>query len=383
MRTARISLLKRLFFVFASSVLLVAAGQMDRVEAKLKEAVKLNPSSFEANYNLGELYLHAGKLPEGIPYMEKAQSLKPSDYVSGYDLALAYFETREYAKARRQIQAMLDRQDSAELHDLLADVEEAAGDYVKAADEYQRAARMEPSEEHIFDWGSELLNHRAWEAATEVFSTGIGLYPKSAKLNVGLGIALYSRGNYEPAIKALCSATDLDPSESWPYLFLGKMYKISSSSADEVSKRLARFVQLQPNNPQAQYYYALSLWNREQNSEAKLVEVESLLKKAVALDGRFSDAHLQLGILYGDQRRYPEAIHELERAIALQPALTTAHYHLAQAYMRTGEKSRADQEFHTFERLRQQDQVQTEKERNEIRQFIVTMKEQAPSPSAK
>lgn len=383
MRRARISFLMRIFFVFASSVLVLLGGQMGTLEAKLKEAVKLNPTSFEANYELGELYLHADKLPQGIPYMEKAQSLKPSDYVSGYDLALAYFETREYAKARRQVQLMLDRRDSAELHSLSADIEEAAGDYVKAADEYQRAARMEPSEEHIFDWGSELLNHRAWEAATEVFSTGTGLYPKSAKLNVGLGIALYTRGSYEPAIKALCSATDLDPSESWPYLFLGKMYNISSSSADQVSKRLARFVQLQPNNPQAQYYYALSLWNRGQNSEAKLVEVETLLKKAAALDERFSEAHLQLGILYEDQRKYPEAIHELERAIALQPALTTAHYHLAQAYTRTGEKSRAAQEFHTFERLREHDQVQTEKERNEIRQFIVTMKEQAQSSSAK
>ncbi len=383
MVAARLDLSKRLLLVFASSVLLAAAGQMDGLEAKLKEAVKLDPSSFEANYNLGELYLHADKLSQGIPYMEKAQSLKPSDYVSGYDLALAYFETRDYVKARRQVQLMLDRRDSAELHSLSADIEEAAGDYVRAADEYQRAARMEPTEEHIFDWGSELLSHKAWEAATEVFSKGIELHPKSAKLNVGLGIALYSRGNYESAIKALCAATDLDPSESWPYLFLGKMYNISSSSVDEVGKRLARFVQLQPNNPQAQYYYALSLWNRGQNSEAKPAEVEALLKKAVALDGRFSDAHLQLGILYEDQRKYPEAIYELERAIALQPALTTAHYHLAQAYTRTGEKSRAEDEFHTFERLREQDQAQTEKERNEIRQFIVTMKEQPPSSSSK
>ena len=112
------------------AVLLASSSWADetltKLELKFKAALRLNPDSFEANYNLGELYLHAGRLLDGIPYMEKAQALQPAHYTSGYDLALAYFETRNYLMARQHIRAMLSRADSAELHSLLADVEEAA-----------------------------------------------------------------------------------------------------------------------------------------------------------------------------------------------------------------------------------------------------------------
>jgi len=360
-----------------------AGESLAEYETRLKAAIKLNPDSFEANYNLGELYLHAGRLLDGIPYMEKAQTLQPAHYASGYDLALAYFETRNYLTARRHIRAMLSRADSAELHSLLADVEEAAGDYLTAAQEYQRAARMEPSEEHIFAWGSELLTHQTYDPAATVFTRGIGLYPGSAKLQDGLGIALYLRGKYDEAVKALCAATDLEASESWPYLFLGRMSNTAGGAGEEVRKRLARFARLQPTNAQALYYYAMALWRRGQDAEADLAEVESLLTRAVAQDQSYADAHFQLGILFADQRKNADAIRQFQRAIALQPDMTTAHYHLAQAYARGGEKALAARELQVFDRLRKQDQVETEKERKDVRQFIIEMKDQAPAAPAR
>lgn len=328
--------------------------------------------SFEANYRLGEYYLHSGNLLAGIPYMQKAASLQPANYVVGYDLALAWYETRNYAKAREQIQAMLVRKDAAELHSLLADVDEAAEDYVAALREYQRAAQMDPSEERVFDLGTELLVHQTFEPAIQVFARGVQLYPKSVKLNLGLGIADYLRGHYEEAVQALCAASDLAPAQSWPYLFLGRTYsgisQVSGSGAEEVRKRLSRFAQLQPKNVRALYYYAMSLPDPHQ--------AEPLLRKAVALDPKFADAHLQLGILCADRQAYQDAIREFQQVIALQPNLTTAHYHLAQVYRRTGEMERARHELAMFERLHNQDTKQTEEERNEIKQFVVSMKEQ-------
>ncbi len=368
--------------LFLLALLLQVAGQSN-IESTLKGIVRLHPDSFDANYNLGEFYLHSGRIANGIPYMEKAQSLNPTNYISGYDLALAYFDIKAYAKARGQIQGMLRQKDAAELHSLLADVEEGAGNYVAAAGEYQRAARLEPTEEHIFDWGSELLTHRAAEAANDVFERGTELFPRSAKLRVGLGIALYMRGNYDESVKALCLATDLQPSASWPYVFLGKMYHISTASADEARKRLSRFAELQPKNPQALYFYAMSLWERDENAQPDFPKLESLLRRAVDLDPKYAEAHLQLGILFADQTKYAEAIREFQRTIQLRPDLTTAHYHLAQCYRRTGDKALAEGELRTFEGLRKHDQAESENERKEITQFIVTMKEQTPSASAK
>ena len=376
---------KRRSGVLACAVLIaipVRAQSPNGIESQLREIARTHPDSFDANYQIAEYYFHSGKLRDGIPYMEKAQSLDPSNYVSGYDLALAYFEVHDYPKARQQIEVMLSRRDSAELHSLLADVEEATGNYVRAAEQYQQASRMDPTEDRIFDWGTELLAHSAWDAAIEVFSRGVALHPESAKLNLGLGVALYSHHDYEGAVKALCAAADLQPSQSWPYVFLGKLYNIASGvQAGEVRKRLAHFVQIQPANAEAFYYYALSLWNRDENSDANLAQVESLLNKAVTLNAQFADAHLQLGILYADERKYADAIRELQKATTLQPNSATAHYHLAQAYMRTGEKPNAQQELQAFERLRKQEQAETEKQRQQLTQLIVSLRQQEAAAS--
>src|SRR5260370_18017994 len=194
---------------------------------------------------------------------------------------------------------------------------------------------MEPSEEHIFAWGSELLTHQTYGPARTVFARGAELFPRSAKLEAGLGIALYLSGNYEEAIHALCSATDLNPSESWPYLFLGRMYNTSGDSTEEVRTRLGRFAQMQPKNPQALYFYAMALWSRGQNLQANLAQVHSLLKEAITQDTAYADAQFQLGILFADQGRNSDAIQQFQRAIALQPNLTTAHSHLSQPYARS------------------------------------------------
>lgn len=349
------------------------------VERELKRALQLKPDSFEANHNLGEFYLSVGSLERGIPYLEKAQQLNPADYTNGYDLALAYVETRNFAPARSEIEDLIKRQETAELHNLLAEVEEATGNFVAAANEYQRAAHMDPSEGNIFDWGSELLLHETSEPAIEVFTHGVERYPRSAKLQIGLGIALYSRGYYDRAIDALCSAADLEPSDSRPYLFLGKMYNISTAKSTEVAKRLDRFVQLQPGNAMAHYYYAMSLWKgkREQDRRAKMEQIESFLRRALALDPQYADAHLQLGILYADAKRYPEAIAEYQQAIKLQPALTEAHYRLAQSFMRVGEKTRAQEEFDLYNNLHKQQQAEKERQRMEIKQFVYSIKEAA------
>ncbi len=120
----------------------------------------------------------------------------------------------------------------------------------------------------------------------------------------------------------------------------------------------------------------MSLWDRDQTSLQTVPEVVSLLRRSVALDSTFVDAHLQLGIFYSDKRRYGEAIKEFLCAITLQPNLSTAHYHLAQAYMRTGEKLEAQQEFQTFQRLRNLDTEEAQKEQTELKQFVVSMKGQ-------
>ena len=264
--------------------------------------------------------------------------------------AAGLLEAGQPARAAELVRSLLLRQDSAALRNLLGDALEAAGDLLGAAEEFQKAAHADPSEEHLFDWGNCLLQLRAYEPATRVLTESVRRYPRSARLHVALGIARYSRGQFDEAVRSFGEATDLEPDDPRPYLFLGEMYGVSQELASEVTRRLARFVERQPSNALGQFYYAMSLWQAHPG-EAPGPEVESRLLKAVALDSGLARAHFQLGVLYADSRRYPEAITALEKAAGLDPSMAQAHYRLAQAYRRMGREDKAQKAMETFDRL--------------------------------
>jgi tetratricopeptide (TPR) repeat protein len=352
-------------------------GKPAQAEAEFKKAADLEPASFDANHNLGEAYIRSDKVPAAIPYLERAQEADPTNYDNGYDLALAYIVNNRLQDARTLIATLLKQKPSAELHNLLGQVEEKDGQFVAAANEYETAAHLDPSESNLFDWASELLVHRTLEPAIQVFLEASGRYPTSTRLLIGLGMALYSRGNYDDAVKALLKASDLAPSDPRCYLFLSRAYDSSPSQAEEVIERFRRFANLQPTNARAQYYLAMSLWKgkRAQDPTVDLSQVESLLKKSTALDPKLADAHLQLGNLYFDRSNYPLAIPQYNDALALNADMADAHYRLGQAYVRTGKKTEAQQHLEIYQRLRAQHLSDLDRQRAEIRQFVYSAKD--------
>ncbi|MBV9677198.1 MAG: tetratricopeptide repeat protein [Acidobacteriaceae bacterium] len=274
-------------------------------------------------------------------------------YNQTYDLAASQLEAGDVAGARQLIQQFLKKEDRAELHNLLGDVEERSGNFREAAKQYEIAARMDPSEKNIFDLGTELLKYHGYRQALQIFTYGVNEKPKSAKLHVGLGVAQYSLGQYQEAVETLCQAVDLDPSDGRALDFLGKMYDAAPSLTGKVTERLAHFAKLYPHNPAANYYYALSLRTRatgggstQANQQAK-----ALLLQAVRDKPEFAEAHYQLGLLYQDESQAPQAIGEYQTAVRLRPDLKNAHYRLAQLYAKQGRPDLARSEYEAVKRL--------------------------------
>jgi tetratricopeptide (TPR) repeat protein len=355
---------------------LVRLGKLQPAEAEFKKAIQLEPQSYDANHDLGEFYVASGKIPMAVPYLEKAQRIQSTSYNNGYDLSLAYLETGQVAKARQSVRQLLGQKNTAELHNLLGQIEEKDGKFVAAEKEYESAAHMDPSETNLFDWGSELLIHRTLGPAIEVFQHATERYPDSPRLAIGLGISLYSRGNYDEAVKALLRGADLSPSDPRCYLFLSKAYDSSPGQAQEVIERFRRFAELQPQNARAYYYYAMSLWKGRRVEDASLDvhQIEALLKKSIELDPSLAQAYLQLGNLLSDEKQYDAAIPKYERALELNAALTDAHYRLGQAYVRTGQMERAQRQLKVYQQQRAQHLVELDKQRSEIRQFVYSEK---------
>jgi tetratricopeptide (TPR) repeat protein len=252
--------------------------------------------------------------------------------------------------------------------------------------EYQRAAETNPSESNFFNWGAELLLHHAIEPAIEVFTKGNRLFPQSSRMLVGLGVAWYASGSNDHAAQRLCEASDLNPADPNPYLFLGKIQSVETTQSEGLVQRLERFASLQPKNAQANYYYAVGLWKQRKNPDdaSSAAKAESLLKKSISLDPNLGAAYLQLGVLRSDRKDFPSAIAAYQNAVEASAAMPEqeqeAHYRLAQVYRRTGEKVKAQQELQLYDQLAKQSAEQIERERHEVPQFVYTLR--TPSSSA-
>jgi len=356
---------------------LVHLHKMAPAEIEFKRAAQLDPANYDTNHNLGEFYVLNGNVPQATPFLEKAHQLNPAAYDNSYDLALAYTETGRLNDARNLVEVLLKQKETAELHNLLGQIDEKDGQFVPAEKEYETAAHMDPSESNLFDWGSELLVHRTLDPAVDVFQHATERYPKSPRLAIGLGMALYSRGNYDDAVKALLTAADLNPTDPRCYYFLSKAYDSSPGQAEEVIQRFHRFMELEPQSGRAHYYYAMGLWKgrRAEDANFDVAQIESLLKKAIELDPGLAEAHLQLGNLYSDQHKYSDAIQRYEKALQENSDLADAHYRLGQAYVHTGQKERAQEQLEVYQKLRTQHMAELDKQRAEIRQFVYSEKE--------
>jgi tetratricopeptide (TPR) repeat protein len=378
-------------------------------ESSLRDALAREPESFEANRRLGKLLVDNGRATEAVPYLERASRLNPGDDDNSYELALAYADAGNPERARTQTRALFLRQDKThqerpELHHLLGDVEEKLGNPLEAVREYQRAAELDPSELHLFDWGTELLTHRALEPAAEVFTKGNRLFPKSVRMLVALGVAWYAHGSYDQAVQCLVKASDLAPDNPTPYLFLGRMQSVESTPSEASVEKLARFAKLQPDSALANYYYAVSLWKQSGKQSAGSVDtqrdsghdiersarVESLLQKAVHLDPKLGAAYLQLGILYSQRADFSRAISAYQKAIEasaeevspeFDQTLEETHYRLARAYLRSGDKARAQEQLQLHHQLVKKTKENAERERRNIQEFVISLKnENSVSP---
>jgi tetratricopeptide (TPR) repeat protein len=271
---------------------------------------------------------------------------------------------------------------AADSHRELGDRAERSGDPLAAEREYEQAVRLNPSEQNYFAWGTELLLHRAVKPAAEVFGKGTTAHSESARMLAGLGAALYAGGDYANAARRLCAASDLQPADPTPYLFLGKMEKAAPDPLPCAAEKLARFAHDQPSNALANYYYAVSLWKRGRGGEnsANLRQVEALLQKAAAANPNLDEAYLQLGAVYAARGNSQQAINAYKKAAEVNAQSSEAHYRLALAYKRAGEQAKSEQELKLYKEADKTETAAIEQQRREIRQFLIILKDQPQKP---
>ncbi len=345
------------------------------IESRLRATLTAAPGNSEANHELGAFYLRAGRYSQALPLLQASYSIDPGNRANEFDLALALKGAGDFSQASVHVKKLLAGAETADLHRVAGELDEKLGDPLAAVHEFELAVRMEPSEQNYFEWGSELIVHRAVWQANEVFEQGARSYPKSERMLAALGAALFAGARYDEAAQRFCDASDLNPGDTEPYIFMGKIEMAAPNPLPCVDPKLQHFAEQHPENALADYFYAMALW-KSQGTQANpllLQQVESLLKKAITADAKCAAGYLELGVLNFSQRNYPEAIDYYNKAIAADPQLADAHYRLGIAYDRTGEQEKAKKEFQLHDEIKKQQAAAVEQERRDVKQFLVVV----------
>lgn len=373
-----------------SEALVLSAGETKQVDLQMELALGVMEFDDRPNFTVAGVTdwnntgIHASDTNQRTSeaLVKDTLALKPEEGEATTGSAKPGEIERELKEERERIKRMLASAETADGHRRLAELDERLGDPLEAVHEFQQAALMQPSEQNYFAWATELLLHRADQPAVEVFAKGARMHPESAGLLAGWGAALYAEGKAEEAARKLCEAADLIPAEAAPYLFLGRIEKASPAVLPCSEEKLGRFAREQPGNAMANYYYAVVLLKRgrETAKSEDAQQAEALLEKAARINPKLGEAFLQLGVLHFAQGKYEQAIRDYQKAAEVSPQLSEAHYRLGLAYKRKQDEAKAEQEFHVYEEMTKAETTAWEKERRELKQFLIILKDQPLAP---
>jgi tetratricopeptide (TPR) repeat protein len=299
------------------------------------------------------------------------------------NVVLAQENAGDLHGADERVHALLKAHPDAALFRVAASLDEKLGDPLASVREYEEATKLDPSEESYFDWGSELLLHRAVWQAQEVLRKGAHAYPNSVRMQTALASALFAGARYDDAALRLCEASNLKPSDPEPYLFMGQIQAAAPDSLHCIESKLQRFAEMYPDSAKANYMYAMAILKRQQKMpNAKDVQrAEILLEKSVTLDSRCGDAYLQLGVIAASRGSYEKAIKFYSDAIKADPQLADAYYRLGVAYDHTSQREQAKLEFELHDRIKREQAEAVERQRKNVKQFVF-LSSGAPTLSA-
>jgi len=299
--------------------LLIAHGRFTESTDELKRAVELNPVRADLNFNLALAQFKAGRLDDALATAQKCQKLA----------------------------------DSAELEDLIGDIQEARGDNLAAVRSYQAAVALAPSEEKFrLSLALDLIRHKSFEPASVVLKQAQGLHPESWRVKAALGMVEYFAGSAEDATKMLLEAAQIAPQAEPVLRYLGDIQMDISGAPDPAAlTRLCEYGDTHSNAGTVQFYCAALLFRRDYVSHDRSHTDEVLRRlnaAAKALPDQASP-HCQLGKAYRWVERWQEALGESETCARMDPNLAEAHYHLAQIYQHFGQQQQSEQEMKLYQ----------------------------------
>src|SRR6185503_10039283 len=199
---------------------------------------------------------------------------------------------------------------------------------VGAALAYQAAARQKEYSALLVRGDTALRDDLTFNAI-EAYSGAIALRPDSMLAYLRRGQTYQrrgDRGDLDAAVRDFRQARDLDPTATRPLEALGDVNH-QLQRYDRAADAYERYLRLDDRSARINYKLALAQY--------RLGDVDLALTSlgaAIRLDDRLADAQYLLGVCLREKERLPDALHAIERAIAIAPGMIPAREELADLY---------------------------------------------------
>ncbi len=197
-------------------------GNLTSAEIVLKQALKIDPNYGQAEAALGQTYWlrydMAGKQKQWIAQAERACE-------KGTELGNA----------------------GAEGHMCLGLIEDGTGQYEKAAEQFQQAVQLDPTNDAAYRGlagAYQRLNQP--DKAEETYKRAISLRPQYWRAYHALSVFYWSRAEYEKAVAMSTKATELDPDSYLAFNGLGAALLFDGKDEDAVTA-FEKSIAIRPN----------------------------------------------------------------------------------------------------------------------------------------
>jgi len=335
-----------------------------------QRAAALNPANGATQQALGRLWMEAHEPAKAAAAFAAALAQDPQNLDLAMDDAQALKDAGQPRQAATILAALPGIDNSAASQSLLADADEAAGNYADAGKHYARAVELDPSEPNVWMMGVEYLRHWTFEAAIQEFAAGEESFPQSLRMRLGLGAAYFGDGNFAAAIPIFADLLDADPDNSVDAELLGLSCVAAIQGGTPRCSSLIKYAQSHPRDPKASVYAASKLIGGQLTQE-NMRTARQLLTRAIAVDPGLADAQFEMGVLKQDQMDWAGSIANLEEAVKLKPNFARAHYRLALACLRTGRRQEGEAEMALQRRYAEQQQSDLDQRLRKITTFLV------------
>jgi len=222
--------------------------------------------------------------------------------------------------------------DAYVLHTNLGKLYYDTGQRQLAGKEWRAAAAIQPEEPVVLsNMGLLLLSEHRYDEAVEDLQHALRSAPDDADAHIDLGMAYVEMGRRDDAEREFLTALRLSPLSIFAHNQLGQLYFDEERFA-EADRQFQASLTVGPTLD-AWFGLGLSRWRQGDTAGA-----ERDFKKAEEISPGGARVHFILALLYGADRRYPEAFAEYEKGFKIDPDNQTA----LDAFHKLQEESNAD-----------------------------------------